>query len=122
MVAMRRLQSRDASSVFSPFYENYVADTILSGAEPIYVSLNPPEFRFDEADLKRRLPRNPKRDPVQPVNPSGGCSRVRSWKPSRAWPRGRRLLSSLDGSTRHRVCPHTATPTSRRCQGWTADH
>ena len=33
--------------MFSPFYENYGADTILSGAEPIYVPLHPPEFHFD---------------------------------------------------------------------------
>ena len=33
--------------IFSPFYENYGADTILSGAEPIYVPLKPPTFHFD---------------------------------------------------------------------------
>ena len=32
----------DKVIVFSPFYENYGADTILSGAEPIYVPLHPP--------------------------------------------------------------------------------
>ena len=37
----------DKVIVFSPFYENYGADTILSGAEPIYVPLHPPEFNFD---------------------------------------------------------------------------
>ena len=31
----------DKVIIFSPFYENYGADTILSGAEPIYVPLNP---------------------------------------------------------------------------------
>ena len=31
----------DKVIVFSPFYENYGADTILSGAEPIYVPLHP---------------------------------------------------------------------------------
>lgn len=35
----------DKVVVFSPFYENYVADTILSGAEPIYVPLRPPDSR-----------------------------------------------------------------------------
>ncbi len=33
--------------IFSPFYENYGADTILSGAKPVYVPLHPPEYRFD---------------------------------------------------------------------------
>ena len=37
----------DKVIVFSPFYENYGADTILSGAEPIYVPLVPPDFSFD---------------------------------------------------------------------------
>ena len=37
----------DKVAIFSPFYENYGADTILTGAEPIYVPLNPPEYDFD---------------------------------------------------------------------------
>ena len=37
----------DKVAVFSPFYENYGADAILSGAEPIYVPLRPPAFDFD---------------------------------------------------------------------------
>ena len=35
----------DKVIIFSPFYENYGADTILSGAEPIYVPLVPPDFQ-----------------------------------------------------------------------------
>ena len=38
---------KDKVLVFSPFYENYGADTILSGADPIYVPLIPPAFNFD---------------------------------------------------------------------------
>ncbi|MDF2615140.1 MAG: aspartate/tyrosine/aromatic aminotransferase [Clostridia bacterium] len=37
----------DKVAIFSPFYENYVADTVLCGADPIYIPLNPPEFSFD---------------------------------------------------------------------------
>ena len=37
----------DKVIVFSPFYENYAADAILSDAEPIYVPLVPPDFHFD---------------------------------------------------------------------------
>ena len=37
----------DKVMVFSPFYENYGADAILSGAEPIYIPLVPPEYEFD---------------------------------------------------------------------------
>lgn len=62
----------DRVVVFSPFYENYVADTILSGAEPIYVPLRPPSFRFDPADLRRAFAQKPKAMILcNPANPSG---------------------------------------------------
>jgi aminotransferase len=37
----------DKVAIFSPFYENYTADTILTGAEPVYIPLVPPTFTFD---------------------------------------------------------------------------
>lgn len=37
----------DKVLVFSPFYENYGADAILSGAEPIFIPLVPPTYDFD---------------------------------------------------------------------------
>jgi len=39
-------------AIFSPFYENYAADTVLCGAIPIYVPLIPPEFTFDKVQLE----------------------------------------------------------------------
>ncbi|MBR4791324.1 MAG: pyridoxal phosphate-dependent aminotransferase [Treponema sp.] len=58
--------------VFSPFYENYGADTILSGAEPIYVPLNPPEFDFDPEILEDAFRQKPKAIILcNPSNPSG---------------------------------------------------
>ena len=58
--------------VFSPFYENYGADTILSGAEPIYVPLNPPEFDFDPEILENAFRQKPKAIILcNPSNPSG---------------------------------------------------
>ena len=42
----------DKVLVFSPFYENYGADTILSGADQIYVPLNPPTYDFDPVLLE----------------------------------------------------------------------
>ena len=36
----------DKVMVFSPFYENYGADAILSGAEPIYIPLVPPTYEL----------------------------------------------------------------------------
>jgi aminotransferase len=62
----------DRVVVFSPFYENYVADTILSGAEPIYVPLHPPAFHFDEAELRAAFAQRPKAIILcNPANPSG---------------------------------------------------
>jgi aminotransferase len=62
----------DKVIVFSPFYENYGADTILSGAEPIFVPLVPPAFTFDPAVLEAAFSRNPKAVILcNPSNPSG---------------------------------------------------
>ncbi len=62
----------DKVIVFSPFYENYVADTILTGAEPIYVPLRPPAFAFDPAELRRAFEQRPKALILcNPSNPSG---------------------------------------------------
>jgi aminotransferase len=62
----------DKVIIFSPFYENYAADTILSGAEPIYVPLRPPDFGFDPEELRRAFARKPKALILcNPANPSG---------------------------------------------------
>lgn len=42
----------DEVAIFSPFYENYAADTILCGAQPIYIPLKPPTFDFDRNALE----------------------------------------------------------------------
>lgn len=58
--------------VFSPFYENYGADTILSGAEPVYVPLNPPAFDFDPEVLEDAFRLGVKALVLcNPSNPSG---------------------------------------------------
>lgn len=64
----------DKVIVFSPFYENYGADTILSGAEPVYVPLIPPEFRFDAEVLEDAFRQRPKAIIV--CNPSNPCGKV----------------------------------------------
>ncbi|MCR5686537.1 MAG: aminotransferase class I/II-fold pyridoxal phosphate-dependent enzyme [Lachnospiraceae bacterium] len=62
----------DKVIVFSPFYENYGADTILSGAEPIYVPLTPPDFTFDENVLEEAFRQGVKALILcNPSNPSG---------------------------------------------------
>lgn len=42
----------DEVVVFEPFYENYGPDAILSGAEPRFVRLHPPDWDFDPAELR----------------------------------------------------------------------
>ena len=64
----------DKVVIFSPFYENYGADTILSGAEPIYVPLVPPEFNFDPAVLEDAFRQHPKA--LILCNPSNPCGKV----------------------------------------------
>src|ERR1700744_624845 len=62
----------DKVIVFSPFYENYAADAILSGAEPIYVTLRAPDFRYDPAELARAFAQKPKAIIIcNPSNPTG---------------------------------------------------
>lgn len=62
----------DKLIIFSPFYENYSADVILSGAEPIYVPLHPPAFDFDPEELEAAFRQNPKALILcNPSNPSG---------------------------------------------------
>jgi len=62
----------DKVVVFSPFYENYGADTILCGARPIYVPLRPPGFAFDPDELRRAFLQRPKALVLcNPSNPSG---------------------------------------------------
>ena len=62
----------DKVIVFSPFYENYAADAILSGAEPIYVPLRPPDFGFDPDELRRAFEQKPKALILcNPSNPTG---------------------------------------------------
>ena len=64
----------DKVIVFSPFYENYGADTILCGANPIYVPLHPPVFNFDKEELENAFKQNPKA--LILCNPSNPCGKV----------------------------------------------
>lgn len=64
----------DKVMVFSPFYENYGADAILSGADPIYIPLNPPEYEFDINLIEQGF-----RDGAKAIiicNPSNPCGKV----------------------------------------------
>ena len=64
----------DKVIVFSPFYENYGADAILSGADPVYVPLNPPDYSFDKEALAAAFAQHIKAIVV--CNPSNPCGKV----------------------------------------------
>ena len=64
----------DKVVIFSPFYENYGADTILCGAEPVYVPLNPPDFDFDPERLEDAFRQGAAA--LVLCNPSNPCGKV----------------------------------------------
>ncbi|MCX6954625.1 MAG: aminotransferase class I/II-fold pyridoxal phosphate-dependent enzyme [Verrucomicrobia bacterium] len=75
MVAMMTVcDPGDKVGLFSPFYENYNADAILTGAQAIHVPLHPPHYRFDPAELRRAFERGLKAFIL--CNPSNPCGRV----------------------------------------------
>lgn len=65
----------DKVVIFSPFYENYGADAILSGAKPIYVPLKPPAFDFDPNELEDAM-KQPGVKALILCNPSNPCGKV----------------------------------------------
>ena len=64
----------DKVMVFSPFYENYGADAILSGAEPIYIPLVPPTYEFDINLIEEGFKQGAKAIVI--CNPSNPCGKV----------------------------------------------
>lgn len=65
---------KDKVIIFSPFYENYGADAILSDATPIYVPLIPPTFEFDKKQLRQAFEQGAKA--LILCNPSNPCGKV----------------------------------------------
>jgi aminotransferase len=62
----------DEVIIFEPFYENFVPDTMLTGASRKFVRLHPPEWRFDRDELRRAFSTKTKAIIVNtPGNPSG---------------------------------------------------
>ncbi len=64
----------DKVMVFSPFYENYGADAILSGADPIYIPLVPPDYSFDIGLIEDGFRQGAKAIII--CNPSNPCGKV----------------------------------------------
>ena len=66
------LNPGDKFIVLQPFYENYWPDGMLSGAEPIFVDLHAPDFRWDEAELKAAFAKGARAIILNnPNNPTG---------------------------------------------------
>lgn len=62
----------DKVGLFSPYFENYVAEIDMIGAEPVYVPLNPPDFSFDPEVLEDAFRQGLKAFILcNPSNPSG---------------------------------------------------
>ncbi len=62
----------DEVIVFEPYYENYAPDAVLASATPRYVSLHPPEWTFDEAELRQAFNERTKAIIINtPHNPTG---------------------------------------------------
>ena len=66
------LNPGDEVIIFEPFYENYGPGCIISGAQPVWVPLEPPDFTFDPDRLRRAV--SPRTRAIvfnSPNNPSG---------------------------------------------------
>ena len=77
MVAMMTVcDPGDRVGMFSPFYENYNADAILTGAQAVHVRLNPPGYSFDPAELRAAFATGGGLKAFILCNPSNPCGRV----------------------------------------------
>lgn len=62
----------DEVIIFEPFYENYGPDAILAGATPVFVPLEPPDWRFDPDRLRAAFSGRTRAIVVNtPHNPTG---------------------------------------------------
>lgn len=62
----------DEVIIFEPYYENYGPDTYLSNAAPRFVRLHPPDWHFDEAELKAAFNKRTRAIIINtPNNPTG---------------------------------------------------
>src|SRR2546421_4954587 len=62
----------DEVIIFEPFYENYGPDCILSGATPVVIPLVPPDWRFDQEQLREAFSAKTRAIIINtPHNPTG---------------------------------------------------
>lgn len=65
----------DKCVIFSPYFENYAAQSLFNSIEPIFIPLVPPKFTFD-ADLLEAAFKDPKTKCMILCNPSNPSGRV----------------------------------------------
>jgi aminotransferase len=66
------LNPGDEVILFEPFYENYGPDAVLASATPRYVALHPPDWTFDQAELRQAFNLHTKAIIINtPHNPTG---------------------------------------------------
>lgn len=73
-VQMALINEGDKVAMFSPYYNSYEANALITGAEPVFVELAPPEFKLDEAKLEEALKQGVKA--LILCNPSNPCGKV----------------------------------------------
>lgn len=65
----------DKIVIFSPYFENYAAQSIFNSVEPVFVPLDPPDFTFDANKLEYAF-KDPKTKAMILCNPSNPSGRV----------------------------------------------
>ena len=65
----------DKIVIFSPYFENYAAQSLFNSMEPIFIPLNPPAFTFDANQLEDAF-KDPKTKAMLLCNPSNPSGRV----------------------------------------------
>ena len=65
----------DKIVIFSPYFENYAAQSLFNSIEPIFVPLEPPAFTFDANKLEDAF-KDPKTKAMLLCNPSNPSGRV----------------------------------------------
>lgn len=65
----------DKIVIFSPYFENYAAQSIFNSVEPVFVPLDPPDFTFDANKFEDAF-KDPKTKAMILCNPSNPSGRV----------------------------------------------
>jgi aminotransferase len=71
-VFLAMIDPGDEVIIFEPFYENYGPDAILAEAKPVFVPLEPPEWKFDIDRVRKAITKKTKAIVINtPHNPCG---------------------------------------------------